>query len=258
MNISCSPALLSLYGPLTINVYGFFIALGILICMILTPLNTRYKKLHLEKKFTNIIVVSILAGIIGGRVLAIISQPTLYNNWSEWCSLCSGGFSAFGSILGVIFATPLYLKYLRLPVLPVFDLFAIYAPLFQSIARLGCLFAGCCHGSTTESIYAVTYTNPTTIALYNTPVHPTQLYSSFLLLIIFLVLFFFVQHRAHRPGIIFLVYVILAAAERFIIDFWRADRIILSQSFLSFHQLIAIGITACAIILYGIIRVSNR
>jgi phosphatidylglycerol---prolipoprotein diacylglyceryl transferase len=245
MHIHSSYKLVTLWGPFAINAYGLFIALGVIICMWLISFNKRYKQLHLKEKFTDIIIVSIAAGVIGGRTLEIISEPSLYPHVTNWFQLWEGGFSALGSILGVIIVTPFYLKRINMPVLPVFDLVAIYAPLFQAIARLGCLFAGCCYGIKTNSVLYVLYTNKETIAPYNIAVHPTQLYSSFILFFIFLYLFFITQHRTKYPGHIFLTYLMLAATERFMVDFLRADRIILFNSFLSFHQIIAI-IIACS------------
>ena len=250
MHIPCSYKLFTLSGSVAINVYGLFIALGIIICAWLIPFNKRYARLHLNEKFIDIIIVAIFAGVVGGRLIEIVSEPALYQHWQDWFAVWQGGFSALGSILGVIIITPFYLKQIRLPILPVFDLVAIYAPLFQSIARLGCLFAGCCHGTITNSLISVTYTNKEAIAPHNIPIHPTQLYSSLILFCIFLYLFFITQHKKKYPGYIFFTYLILASAERFLIDFWRADRIMsLFNSFLSFHQLIAIIIMGSALAL---------
>src|SRR5205085_7262758 len=149
--------------------------------MKLIPLNKRYAQLKLDNYFISIILVCIVAAIAGGRLLAIISEPTLYHHSYEWFMIWNGGFSALGSILGVTVGACVYLKKVNLPILPVFDLMSIYAPLFQSIARLGCLFAGCCYGKPTHFFLHIIYTNKDTIAPYNSALHPTQLYSSLLL-----------------------------------------------------------------------------
>jgi len=240
MHIPFSYKFCNLYGPFSINFYGFFIALALIICIKLVSLNKRYAQLHLNEKFIDIIIVSIVSGIIGGRFLEIISSCAYYSHWTDWFALWEGGFSALGSILGVIIITPVYLKKNKLAVLPICDLVSIYAPLFQSIARFGCLFAGCCHGIPTTHILNIIYTNKESIAPYNIPLHPTQIYSSFFLFIIFLYMFFIAQHHVKYSGQLFLTYLLLASIERFIIDFWRADRIIVFNSFLSFHQIIAL------------------
>jgi phosphatidylglycerol:prolipoprotein diacylglycerol transferase len=249
MHISCSYKLTTIYGPFAINIYGLFIALALIVCMKLITFNKRFAHIGLDKNFIDIIFISVIAGIIGGRFLEVISTPQLYSHWTDWFALWQGGLSALGSILGVVIITPLYLKKMRLPVLSIFDLVAIYAPLFQSIARMGCLFAGCCYGISTHFFLHIVYTHKETIAPYNISLHPTQLYSSLLLFIIFLYLFFIAQYQKKPSGHIFLTYLILVSMERFIVDFWRADRILIFNSFLSFHQLIAIIIICGSIIM---------
>jgi len=248
MNISLNPELLHIYGPLSINAYGLCIALGIAISMYLVRRNKRYKQLHLESVFSDIITVSIIAGIIGGRAVEIISNYAAYHHWIDWFALWEGGFSALGAIIGVITITPWYIKKLHIPLLPTFDLVAIYAPLMQSIARIGCLLAGCCHGIPTTSPFAIIYTHPHTIAHSSLAVHPTQLYSSLLLLCIFLYMFFYAQHHYKKPGLLFCNYLILTSLERFLIDFLRADHADIYGIFLSFHQIIALLLLIGALI----------
>ncbi len=220
--------------------------------------NKRFSLLNVDEKFTDIIGVSIIAGVIGGRFVEVISDLTSYPHWYDWFSVWQGGFSALGSILGVSIIVPLYLKKIHVPVMPLFDLAAMYAPLFQAIARFGCLTAGCCHGIATNSIFGIIYTNLETIAQCTIPVHPTQLYSSILLFCIFLFMFFVAQNRLQKPGQLFTLYLMLASLERFIIDFLRADRIMLGNSWISFHQLIAIIIFTSALTFFIIILLSKN
>jgi len=215
--------------------------------------NKKFALLNLDHTFNNIITICIFAGIFGGRFLAVISEPHLYSRWYDPFMIWHGGFSALGSILGVIFITPLYLKIIKVPILPLFDLAAIYAPLFQSIARLGCLFAGCCHGTTTTSFLSIIYTNPDTIAHWGVYVHPTQLYSSLALLCIFMFMYFYAQHTFKKPGLLFCMYLMLSSMERFFIDFLRADRIAISNSLFSFHQYVALTIFSIALTLYALL-----
>ena len=151
---------------------------------------------------------------------------------------------------------PFYLKKINVPIIPLFDLAAIYAPLCQSIARLGCLTAGCCYGIATNSIFAVVYTNPNTLAIYNSAIHPTQLYSSAILFGIFIFMYFIGQHICKKQGELFAMYLTLAAFERFFVDFWRADRIMIGNC-LSFHQIVALGIIITLIIFSACLSAIN-
>jgi phosphatidylglycerol:prolipoprotein diacylglycerol transferase len=247
VKLNFSPQLFNIYGPFGIQYYGLFIALGIITAIILIRRNKKFKQLHLENKYLDIMMVAIIAGCIGGRLLEVISEPQLYPHWYDWFALWQGGFSILGSIIGIITIVPLYLKKIHVPIIPLFDLVAIYAPLCQSIARLGCFTAGCCYGVATHSIFAVIYTNPHTLAQCNTPIHPTQLYSSAILFGIFLFMYFVAQHKFTKNGQLFTIYLTCAALERFCVDFWRADRIMIGE-YLSFHQIVALCIIIALII----------
>lgn len=242
MNVSWSYKLFTLYGPLAIHSYGFFIALGIIISSSLIKRDKRFIALNINDKINDIVVISIIAGVFGGRAIEIVSESQSYQHWTDWFALWNGGFSALGSILGVTTLVPLYLRYINISIAPLFDVAALYAPLFQSIARIGCLVAGCCHGIETSNIFSITYTNPMTIAQLGIAVHPTQLYSSILLFFIFLFMIGPAQYLLKKPGQLFFIYIMLASLERFTIDFWRADRILFYDSWISYYQLIALAI----------------
>jgi phosphatidylglycerol:prolipoprotein diacylglycerol transferase len=202
-------------------------------------------------------MVSIAAGCFGGRLLEVISEPNTYAHWYDWFALWTGGFSILGAILGIITIVPLYLKKINVPILPTCDFVAIYAPLLQAIARLGCFTAGCCYGAPTHNIFAVIYTNPESFAPHGIAIHPTQLYSSVILFIIFLFLYFIGQKKFKKTGELFAMYLALVSLERFFVDFWRADRIMVT-SWLSFHQVVAFAIFLAVIILYKAIFPAQR
>jgi phosphatidylglycerol:prolipoprotein diacylglycerol transferase len=248
MNLPFSPELIHIYGPLGIQSYGLFIALAIILTIAAIRRDKRFAQLHLEPVYLNITVVSIIAACIGGRLLDILSDSVSYAHWYDALALWNGGFSALGAILGVICITPFYLRKIHVPILPTCDLVAIYIPLLQAIARLGCFAAGCCYGTPTHNFLSVIYTNAESFAPHGIAIHPTQLYSSVLLLSIFLFIYFVGQKLFKKPGQLFALYLMLVSLERFVVDFWRANRIMINN-FLSFHQLMALIIFTIAFIL---------
>jgi len=125
-----------------------------------------------------------------------------------------GGLSWFGGLVGGAAFAFIYLKLKQLPVYKILDLLSPYIALAQAIGRIGCFLNGCCFGRVSEfGIY---------FPAHNAILIPTQLYSSFLLLIIFIILRF-LQVRPHKAGEIFFMYLVLYCAKRFFIEFWRAD-----------------------------------
>ncbi|MCX5925576.1 MAG: prolipoprotein diacylglyceryl transferase [Candidatus Dependentiae bacterium] len=250
--------LLSIYGPLSINSYGVAIVIGILLFLFLIRLHPKAVKLNLYMHITDILLISILAGIIGGRLLYIISEPEAEASLFGFLSFWDGGFSILGSILAIIPTLAYYLNRLQIPVLPCLDLLALHAPLLQSISRLGCFFAGCCYGCPVNNTWGLIYTDPQSMAPLHVSLHPTQLYSAITLLVIFLFLYCIAQKIFTKPGQLLSVYLLLVGMERFSIDFWRADRIFykipswlpFAADNLSVNQLISLCIIVVATALF--------
>lgn len=95
------------------------------------------------------------------------------------------------------------------------------------IGRWGCFFNGCCHGISSNSVFAVTFpANP------NIPVIPTQLFESFFALATGIVLFLLEKKLRRTPSeiergaLLWPLFLIFYGSYRFIFDFLReGDRI---------------------------------
>lgn len=249
--------LISLYGPFAIQSFGLFIVLGIIIFTILFLGDPRRKKLINAEQYYNGLSGAIIAGFIGGRLLYMSTNwetfGSIWNIFAFW----QGGYSLLGGILALLIFVPWYLKKQLIPILPLVDLVSLYAPFLQAISRIGCFFAGCCYGIQTISWLGITHSMCPGKLL-----HPTQLYSAGFLFGIFLFLYLFAQHHFKKAGQLFCVYLILMSAERFIIDFWRADREFVSLiSTLSLAQLIALLLLAlgmCGLIYFTFSKTAKK
>ena len=251
--------LIHIYGPFSINSYGVAIAIGIIVFMLLAVRNPRRKQLMSANQFSESILVGILAGIIGGRLLFILTSWHMFATFGEFFSIWDGGFAVLGTILAIILAVPLNLKKQLIPILPFLDLVGLYAPLLYAISRIGCFAAGCCYGLPTSLPWGYIYSDPDSIAPLHVALHPTQLYSSGISLLVFFFMIGIAQRIFKNPGQLFMIYLALTSSERFIVDFWRADREYLSQpafALLSVYQWIALGIFFSSLI--GFFIVSSR
>lgn len=236
--------LVHLFGPIGIQSYGTAIAIGLIIFMFFASNSERRKKLMSSSLFFESIVIAGLCALIGGRTLFWLTSWHDHRTLWEFFFIWDGGFSVLGSITAILVGMTWYVRRIGLSALSYFDLIALYAPLLQSISRLGCLCAGCCHGIPTALSWGITYTDPEGFAPLHVSIHPTQVYSSLSLLAIFLIIRFGISPRVQRPGTILWWYLVLEGAERFIIDFWRADRTFANWSPLPFSidQLIALSL----------------
>lgn len=245
-----SRELLHLYGPFSINSYGTLLLIGILTGLWFMMRDTRRKKLISAEELVNCFLFSILIGIVGGRVLTIVTQPESFGSVWEFFTVWNGGLSLLGATISIAMFLPFYLKKIHVPILPFLDLAATYAFIIEAISRLGCFCAGCCYGYPTNLPWAITYTNPDTMAPLDIPLHPTQLYSAALSFCAFLFIFFIVRRVCTTNGLVFTVYLMLEGAIRFSVDFFRDDQDFFENApawlaHLSIHQWIALALFVC-------------
>lgn len=205
--------------------------------------------------------MGIAAGLVGGRLLYVLQNIHEFPHFWDALRLWDGGFAILGSVLGILLAMPWYLRRVQIPILPFLDLAALYAPLLQAISRLGCFFAGCCHGIPSTLPWSVIYTDKDSLAPLGIAIHPTQVYSSLILGCIFLFFYFFLQPRITKAGQLLAAYLICAGLERFLVDFWRADReffIFDNSRILSSHQYIALSLMCIGLILLIVLKWAPR
>lgn len=241
INRFLSPEIFTIYGPLTVHTYGFMISLGLIALLYCAQRDTRRARLIGKEQLTNIIMLGLIVGIAGGRLLHVLENISEFlDDPADIIRIWDGGLSVLGSIIAIVLIMPWYLRAQKLAIVPLFDLVATYAPLMQSIARIGCLAAGCCYGLTSHEPWAIFYTNPKVLAPLFQGLIPTQIYHSMASLGIFLILRFVIS-RAAQPGVIFASYLALESAARFSIDFLRSERGELYYG-LSIDQLCALAI----------------
>ncbi len=248
--------LVHLYGPLAINSFGLFIIIGLVVFSALILSDPKRTRLISTDQYFNTLSLAILAALIGGRSLFVLSHWKQIKPWWNIFAFWLGGFSLLGAVIALLLVMPLYLKKRKIKIVELLDLAAIYAPLLQAISRIGCFFAGCCFGLPTSLPFGVINNECGIPEFAYKPLHPTQLYSAFGLLAIFLLLYFVLQYYFKKPGQLICAYLFLMSLERFFVDLWRADREFLSTSglqFLSVPQLVASIIALCAGIVFAII-----
>ncbi|MCK4265254.1 prolipoprotein diacylglyceryl transferase [Candidatus Babeliales bacterium] len=250
------PKLLHIYGPIWINSYGFMVTLGIIVFLFLSINHPLREKLISKSQFTDVLVLGIISGIVGGRILFILEEFNAYkDNWLEAFYPWIGGFSSLGSILAVLLVSSLFLYKHKISILCFFDLICMHAPIIFVFGRIGCFLAGCCYGvAACCSKFSIIYTHPESIAPLNIALYPTQLIESLGALLIFFILRFGVIRIFFKKGQILFSFLILISFMRFVIDFWRGDWGPFFNGF-SFSQVVSGGIFVISII--GLLFVSR-
>ena len=131
---------------------------------------------------------------------------------------------------------------LLIPTLEMLYIMAITTGIVHIFGRMGCFMAGCCHGIPWEGPLAVIFTDPVCLARpLNVPLHPTQLYSFSMILLITSISFLLKQKKQFH-GQVFISYLILYSIGRAIIEVYRGDenRGYIIENYVSHSQLFAL------------------
>jgi phosphatidylglycerol:prolipoprotein diacylglycerol transferase len=231
------------YGNFFLPTYGVLVALGFLAGLWITVKLARKSGLDPEK-ITNLAVYVALAGLIGAKLLMIAFDWPDIQIFSLSTLQAAGVFQ--GGLILALIAAFLYIRHYKLPVLAVCDTFAPGIALGHAIGRLGCFAAGCCWGKECHLPWAVTFRNPEANGLTGVPLgiplHPAQLYESATEALLFAFLYW-KYNKAHSPGQIIGLYLVISSVIRFLIEFERFHEQALPFGLpLSITQWIAIGL----------------
>lgn len=261
------------YGDIKLPSYGLMIAIGIVIAVFLMSKNVNYRlrKLYPNMELSEIntrlpkagnmldfTIVAVLFGVLGGKLLYLI--PNIHEvGRMNIIELINSGFVIYGGIIGGTFGAYLYCKVKKLDVIACFDIAVPFLALAQGFGRIGCFMAGCCYGRVTTSAIGLVFKSEFSQAEpLGVPLVPTQLISSFGNFVIFIVLFI-LSRKTNKKGIAFSAYMLLYSVGRFIIEFYRGDRIRGFVGNLSTSQFISIFVFAAGIItMFLVCRAKNN
>jgi phosphatidylglycerol:prolipoprotein diacylglycerol transferase len=153
-----------------------------------------------------------------------------------WAKFWQGGLAYYGGLIGASLAAWFLLKYDRFPFWKAADMAGFAVPLGLSFGRMGCLMAGCCFGATCKLPWAISFPWHSAASesqfkahllesarWWSLPVHPTQIYESAASLAIAAVCLVWVHPRKRYDGQVFVVFLVLYAVARFLLEFLRRD-----------------------------------
>jgi phosphatidylglycerol:prolipoprotein diacylglycerol transferase len=213
-------------GSFPINTYGVFLAIAFL-CAILISTRLGERDGLPRQKIYDLSLWMLLAGLVGSKILMLLTEPEYRDNPVQLISLDflrSGGVF-YGGLLGAVLAGYLLMKRYQLPWWKTADAFAPGIAIGNFFGRQGCFAAGCCWGKPTTLPWGVKFTelgHEITGVPTDSYLHPTQLYESFAMLLVFFFLLW--QHKRKRfSGQVILTYALLYSVIRFAIEFLRAD-----------------------------------
>ncbi|HXM36066.1 MAG TPA: prolipoprotein diacylglyceryl transferase [Pyrinomonadaceae bacterium] len=213
-------------GNFPINTYGVFLALAFLSAIMVTVRLGARDGLPRERIY-DLCLWMLLASLVGSKLLMLFTEPEYRDHPAQLFSLDflrSGGVF-YGGLIGAVVVGYLLMRRYKLPWWKTADACAPGIALGNVLGRQGCFSAGCCWGKPTHLPWGVKFTqlgHEITGVPTGVPLHPTQLYESFAMLIVFFFLLWL--HRRRRfNGQVIMAYALLYAAIRFVIEFFRDD-----------------------------------
>ncbi len=238
-------------GSLTVYTYGFCIAVGALTGFTYLYIQSKKRFQVSFDQSNTLFLLLVTAGVVGGKLFMIFEDPSDYLIHPQ--KLLSGsGFVFYGSLLTAIPVMLWYFKKIKVPVLGMLDIMAVVTTIVHGFGRIGCFMAGCCYGIPTQSFLGVVFTDPYCQAEpLNTALHPTQLYESAWIFSIMIILLL-MQKRKQFDGQLFLIYLMLYAAGRSVIELFRGDlaRGFVIEGVLSNSQFISLLVIITAVYWY--------
>jgi phosphatidylglycerol---prolipoprotein diacylglyceryl transferase len=228
-------------GPITVYSFGLMMALGFLIANYFLALDLKRRKLD-PAIANNIILIGLVAGIVGSKLLFLIES------WSDFVAnpvreaFSPSGLTWYGGFILATLCIYWYSRKLKIGFKIISDATSPSLMLGYGVARLGCHFAGDGdYGFPTTLPWGTDYskgTYPPSVAFKpfpeitsrypngivpdNTPCHPTPVYEFIVCTILFMIMWKY--RKSIKPdGAMFALYLILAGAERFTIEFLRIN-----------------------------------
>ncbi len=213
-------------GSFPINTYGVFLAIAFLCAILITVRLARRDGLPSERIY-DLSLWMLLAALVGSKVLMLFTEPEYRDHPLQLLSLDflrSGGVF-YGGLLGAVLAGYLLIKRYQLPWWKTADACAPGIAIGNFFGRQGCFAAGCCWGKPTTLPWGVKFSelgHEITGVPTETYLHPTQLYESFAMLLVFVFLLWLHKHKRFS-GQVILAYALLYSIIRFAIEFVRDD-----------------------------------
>lgn len=229
-------------GSVTIYSYGFMIALGVIAAVTYMVIQGKKDVGLTFDQANSLFLIIFIAAFAGGKFFLFLEDPSRYvHNLGK---LFTGrGFVFYGSFL---FAVPCMLWFFRkhkLNTYKMLDVMAVVTCIVHMFGRIGCFMAGCCYGLPTDGALSVTFTHEACQARpLNTPLFPTQLMESGFIFLVMLVLLLIKKKYQTFYGQLFLLYLILYAIGRSVLEIFRGDvaRGFIIEGYVSHSQGIAL------------------
>lgn len=221
------------FGPVEVTGFGLAVLLAFVVAQIVAQRELA-RRGHDPEPVGDMIFAAVLGGLLGAKLYYVV----VLGNWDALFT--RGGFVFWGGLIGGMLAVMAVVAKQRYGLMKVFDVGGPSVAAAYAVGRTGCWAVGDDYGRPWDGPLAVAFPQgapPSTASVMSREfgvslpvgvapdtvlaVHPTQLYETAMALGMFWVLWRLRDHK-HAEGWLFGVYCVLAGAERFVVEFFRA------------------------------------
>lgn len=193
------------------------------------------------EKTWDLLLWAVIGGIGGAKLYYILLNYPLLAERPAQLIFSRGGLVWYGGFLGATALVIWKIRQMKLPLARIADITAAPLAAAYAVGRMGCFLVGDDYGRPTDSWVGIKFprgtpptrvdaleahfgvqVDPALVEKYGqvVPVHPTQLYEIGLSLLFFVILWRIRRHP-HRAGWLFMLWLAMAGAERFAVEFVR-------------------------------------
>jgi phosphatidylglycerol:prolipoprotein diacylglycerol transferase len=206
-------------GPITVQTFGLCFGLGFVVAGAVIARRLVEWRKPADWAY-EIAFAAFLGGLVGARIDFMIQ------NWDSVQGDLFGSFFGgtglvwLGGVIGGALGAFLWARWRGMPSMRLLDLTAPSLAIGYAIGRVGCQLSGDGdYGRAWDGPWAMAYPDGTVAT--DVPVHPTPIYETLTMGLIAYVLWRL--RDRYRAGILFALYLVLAGAERFLVEFIRRN-----------------------------------
>jgi phosphatidylglycerol:prolipoprotein diacylglycerol transferase len=232
-------------------------------------------------RMVTVYLLAAIGGLLGARLLHFaMAEPTeFFGNPLVFFDPGRGGFAFYG---GVLFAGGTVAAYARWKGMPVWKLADVIAPCIMlglAVGRVGCFFAGCCHGAvcsvgTVRTLVSLSGGSVVWVdgfpwialvfrsgvgvgSIHQTPVYPSQVWEALAGFLLFALLSWVWKHARRFDGQVMALLLLTYPVVRSTLEGFRGDAVRGTEwlGFLSTSQLVSIPVLLVGV---GVILVRWR
>ena len=203
------------------HLYGLMIGVGILACFSILYLYGKKEKV--QESFMDFVFYNTIVAIALGFGAAALFQATYsYIENPEAGFDLGGGITFIGGLIGGVVSFlvgyAIFRKRFKARLVDIISFIPCCILIAHAFGRVGCLFAGCCHGEKTTAWYGIFMH---TVKFGYAKVVPTQLFEALFLFALFAICFILVWKKKFKHNMS--LYLIAYGIFRFLLEFLRAD-----------------------------------